>query len=382
MDMSILFLGTQMAVGGAQKVLLSQAEWFHQRGYPVTVAFFYDKEELRERWSEHYAFPILDLEARHAGANPLLNFALLLRGLFRLARLLRQEKFSVVETFTPDSNLLGLPIAWLMGVPVRIGSHHGRIQNAPRWLERLHGRLINSQVTSALVAVSSRVKELAVTGEGIRPERVTLIPNGVDLPPEDALSQEEIDQIRQALDLQPDVPVLISVGRLSRQKGHRYLLEAMPSVLERFSQAVLLIVGDGPQRADLEQQANHLGLEASVRFLGTRDDICRLLAAADVFVLPSVSEGMPMALLEALGMGVAVVASNLTGIADVVEDGRHGLLTASGKPDSLASAVIRLLEDDILRMKISQSGKQLVRQEYTVDRMCERYETLFRESMT
>jgi glycosyltransferase involved in cell wall biosynthesis len=382
MDTSILFLGTQMSVGGAQKVLLSQAEWFHQRGYPVMVAFFYDKEGLRERWEKQYDFRILDLEARHVGANSLLNLALLLRGLLRLGRLLRQERFSFAETFTPHSNLLGLPIAWLMGVPVRIGSHHGRIQNAPRWLEWLHGRLINSQVATALVAVSSRVKELAVTGEGIRPERVTLIPNGVTLPPDGAYPQEQIDHIRQIFDIHPDAPVLISVGRLSRQKGHRYLLEAMPSVLERFPHVVVLLVGDGPQRADLEQQARHLGVETSARFLGTRDDVYHLLAAADVFVLPSVSEGMPMALLEALGMGVAVVASNLTGIADVVEDGRHGLLTPPGKPDSLAHAVTRLLEDDDLRANLSQSGKQLVRQEYTVDRMCERYESLFRESMT
>jgi glycosyltransferase involved in cell wall biosynthesis len=382
MDTSILFLGTQMSVGGAQKVLLSQAEWFHQRGYPVMVAFFYDKEGLRERWEKQYDFRILDLEARHVGANSLLNLALLLRGLLRLGRLLRQERFSFAETFTPHSNLLGLPIAWLMGVPVRIGSHHGRIQNAPRWLEWLHGRLINSQVATALVAVSSRVKELAVTGEGIRPERVTLIPNGVTLPPDGAYPQEQIDHIRQIFDIHSDAPVLISVGRLSRQKGHRYLLEAMPSVLERFPHVVVLLVGDGPQRADLEQQARHLGVETSARFLGTRDDVYHLLAAADVFVLPSVSEGMPMALLEALGMGVAVVASNLTGIADVVEDGRHGLLTPPGKPDSLAHAVTRLLEDDDLRANLSQSGKQLVRQEYTVDRMCERYESLFRESMT
>ena len=382
MATSILFLGTQMTVGGAQKVLLSQAEWFYQRGYPVTVAFFYDKEGLRKHWDARYDFRVIDLEARRPGANPVLNAWFLLRALIRLGRLLRRGRFSVVETFTPDSNLLGLPIAWLMGVPVRIGSHHGRIQNAPRWLEWLHGRLINSRVATALVAVSSRVKELAVTGEGIRPERVTLIPNGVNLPPEGAYPQEKIDHLRQNLDIHPDAPVLISVGRLSRQKGHRYLLAAIPGVLACFPQAVLLIVGDGPQRADLEQQARHLGVETSVRFLGTRDDVYHLLAAADVFVLPSVSEGMPMALLEALGMGVAVVASNLTGIADVIEDGRHGLLTTPGKPDSLAHAVNRLLEDDALRADLSESGKQLVRQEYTVDRMCERYESLFQESMT
>lgn len=382
MDLSILFLGTQMTVGGAQKVLLTQAEWFHQRGYHVTVAFFYDKEGLRKRWEKQYDFRVLNLEARRLGANPVLKAWFLLQALIRLGCLLRRERFSVVETFTPDSNLLGLPVAWLMGVPVRIGSHHGRIQNASRWLEWLHGRLINSQVATALVAVSSRVMELAVTGEGIRPGRVTLIPNGVDLPPEDAFSQEKVDQIRQALDLQPDIPVLISVGRLSRQKGHCYLLEAMPSVLERFPQTVLLLVGDGLQRAELEQKSCALGIETSVRFLGTRDDVYQLLAAADVFVLPSVSEGMPMALLEALGMGVAVVASNLTGISDVVEDGRHGLLTPPGKPDSLAHAVIRLLENQALRVNLSQSGMQLVRQEYTVDRMCERYEALFHESMT
>ncbi len=382
MATSILFLGTQMTVGGAQKVLLTQAEWFHQRGYPVTVAFFYDKEGLRDHWDLRYDFSVIDLEARRESVNPLVNLALLMRGLFRLGRLLRREQFSVVETFTPDSNLLGLPVAWLMGVPVRIGSHHGRIANTPRWLGRLHGCLINSRMASALVAVSSRVMELAVTGEGIRPERVTLIPNGVDLPSKDAYTQDQIDQIRQNINVQQDAPVLISVGRLSQQKGHCYLIEAMPKVLARFPQAVLVMVGDGPHCAELEQQARRLEIEASVRFLGTRDDVYHLLAAADVFVLPSVSEGMPIALLEAMGMGVAVVASHLTGIADVVEDDHHGLLTPPGKPDSLAHAVTRLLEDDALRASLSQSGQQHVRQEYTVDRMCERYEALFQESMT
>ncbi|MEA3350817.1 MAG: glycosyltransferase [Chloroflexota bacterium] len=380
MSSPILFLGSQMTVGGAQHVLLAQAQWFHDKGYPVTAAFFYDKENLGARWNTRYDFSIINLNARRTGANIITNIALLLRGLMRLWHLLRRERFSVVETFTPHSNLLGLPLAWMAGVPVRIGSHHGRIENEPRWLEWLHGRMIDGGAANVLVTVSSRVSRLAIDGEGIKPERVKMIPNGVSIPPQEMFPKNNVTKTRQNLGVAEYAHLLISVGRLTSQKGHGYMLAAFPQVLAHLPKTVLALVGDGPRREELEQQARASKIEAGVRFLGTRDDVYRLLSAADVFVLPSVSEGMPMSLLEAMGMGVPVVASHLEGIADVVENGQHGLLVPPGEVKLLAEAIIRLLENDGLRKRLAQSAQQLVREAYTLDRMCEQYEELFFET--
>src|ERR1700690_2060063 len=144
--LSILLVGTQMAVGGAQRVLLDQASWFEANGHRVTAVFFYDKLGLHGRWQAESGFPIYNLEAYNPNANSFRNFFLLLRGLFRYWILLRREHFDVVETFTPDSNLLGLPPAWLAGVPVRVATHHGMLKDVPRWREKTHTWIINHNI--------------------------------------------------------------------------------------------------------------------------------------------------------------------------------------------------------------------------------------------
>ena len=377
MALSILFLGTQMAVGGAQRVLLTQALWFHERGYLVTVAFLYDKERLQDQWQSEYPFPVIDLGMRRIGGAPGKNIGLLLKGLLRLWGLLHHERFDIIETFTPHSNLLGLPLAFLSGVPARIGSHHGKIENIPHFWERLHGAMVNSRIASSLVTVSKRVSWLATQIEGVQPERITLIPNGVGIPPEGTFDRQDMQLVRREIAVEEGAHLVISVGRLTSQKGHIILLDAIPRVLQHFPKTVFALVGDGPLRDDLEQQGIRLGIENVIRLVGVRGDIFRLLSAADVFVLPSLSEGMPLALLEAMGMGVPILASNLEGIASVVEHGRHGLLIPAGEVESLSLALVRVLGDASLREQLAANGKQLVLANYTLDRMCEEYENLF-----
>ncbi len=367
MNKSILFLGSQMAVGGAQRVLLTQAQWFHEKGYRVTVAFFYDKEGLYQQWVAEFPFLVMNIGVRKAGSG----IGQAVKALWQFLRFLRRERFDIIETFTPHSNLLGLPLAWISGIPVRVASHHGIIENIPRWMERLHGLMVNSWIATSLVAVSTRVYQHTTQNEGVKQANVELIPNGVFIPKE----KFDTRAIRQELSVEEIL--ILSVGRITSQKGHAYLLEAIPQVLQEYSKAVFAIVGDGPLLPDLKEQAEVLGIASAVRFLGTRDDIYRLLEAADVFVLPSISEGMPMALLEAMGMGVTVLASNLEGIADVVKDGEHGLLVPPAEVKSLSASIRLVLDDADLRGRLSENGRQLVLERYTVDRMCEKYERLF-----
>lgn len=367
MSKSILFLGSQMAVGGAQRVLLMQAKWFHERGYRVTAAFFYDKEGLQQQWASEFPFPVIDIGVRKGNSG----IGQAVKALFQFIGFLRRESFDIIEAFTPHSNLLGLPLAWLAGIPVRVASHHGIIENIPRWMERLHGWMVNSWIVTSLVAVSSRVYQHATQNEGVREANVEMIPNGVKIPKEPFDPQA----VRQELGVEKFL--ILSVGRITGQKGHAYLLAAIPDVLSAHPKAVFAIVGDGPLLPDLKRQADDLGIASAVRFLGRREDVYRLLSAADVFVLPSISEGMPMALLEALGMGAAVIATNLEGIADVVRDGEHGLLVSPAAVKSLSASLRRVLDDAGMRGRLSSNGRQLVLERYTVDRMCEAYERLF-----
>ena len=358
-----------METGGAQRVLLDQAAWFHARGVSVTAVFLYDKEGLYEDWQARADFPIVNLHARQRGEGGLRSAFRLVGGLLRLFRLLRSQPFSAVETFTHHANLIGIPLAWLAGVPVRVASHHGHILGFPRGLERLHAVLMNSRLTTRLVAVSRRVLGEAVR-EGVRAEKVSVIPNGVNLPAADPAA---VQRVRAEWGLGAGDALVLAVGRMTAQKAHTFLLQAAVPVLARFPRTVFAIVGDGPLRAELEAEARALGIAAQVRMPGIRRDVPQCMAAADVFALPSRWEGLPMVLLEALGMGAAVVATRVEGVDEVITDGENGLLIAPEDAAGLAEALLRLLEDTQLRGKLSRAGQDCVRAQYTVDTMCAQY---------
>ncbi len=296
----LLFLGSQMTTGGAQRVLLMLAGWFHKQGYPVTAVFLYDKDGLHAQWQSQADFPIVNLDAwTKGGVNPG-KLPRLAGGMLRLWRLLRVERPDAVMTFTHHSNLIGIPLARLAGVPLRIASHRGRIYNFPGWLARLHAVMVNSPLTTRLVAVSDEVRRQSVE-EGVRPDRIVLIPNAVELSP---AAPDARARLRAWLQVPPGAALVLAVGRLNAEKGQSLLLQAVPAVLRRFPQTVFALAGDGPLHEELEEQAVQMGIAGRVRFLGVRQDVPDLLSAADLFVLPSRSEGMPNALLEAMAAGV------------------------------------------------------------------------------
>ncbi|MCA2001024.1 MAG: glycosyltransferase family 4 protein [Chloroflexi bacterium] len=370
--LSILFLGTQMAVGGAQKVLLDQAGWFHARGHRVTAAFFYDRDSLREKWQAEFPFPILCLSGFHKGRGILQNGFSILGGLARLWILLRRERFDVVETFTHDSNTLALPLAWVAGVPVRIASHHGIVAGIRPWREKIHAWLVNRGAAQRIVAVSALTRRKLLE-EGIAAEKIIVIPNGIA-----PVEVEGVDktEVRKKAGIGADDPFLLAVGRLVPSKAHRVLIDAMPLVLERFPSAKAGVCGNGPLRGELEEQIRTLGLEDSVRLLGHSEHVAQFLASADVFVMPSLWEGLPIALLEAMSAGLPVAATRVEGVEEVVEEGRHGFLAPPGDKDALAEALLRLLQDPAARRRMGEAAREKVLEKYTAERMCRAYLSL------
>lgn len=373
---SILLVGTQMATGGAQKVLLDQAGWFHTQGHKVTAVFFYDKENLHGRWQSNAAFPIVNLEAFKKGAGALSNGLSLLRGIIRLWQLLRREKPQVVEMFTHDSNMLVLPLAWLAGVPVRIPTHHGMIDGFPRWRERIHAWMVN-HLSHGIVAVSDLTMKKALE-EGIQKEKISVIPNGI-VPV--MVNETDRSEVRQQMGAGENDVVLLSVGRLVYQKAHEYLVSAMPAVLKELPNVKAGICGDGLLRADLEAQIRSLGLEKEIKLFGMQANVTKYLAAADVFVLPSRWEGLPIALLEAMSAGLPVIATRVEGVDEVVEEGVQGVLVQPESTEELVKAILQLSKDDAQRHRMGDAARLRVLEQYTVDRMCEKYLELFEHSL-
>ena len=366
---SILLIGTQMAIGGAQRGLLDQACWFYAHGCKVTTAFFYDKEGLHATWSHEFEFPILNLQAYKHGDSTLRWAGRLMCGLWRLWRLLLRERFDVVETFTHDSNLLGLPLAWLARVPVRIATHRGMIEAFPRWRQILHNLLINSGMASTLIAVSEQTRHLAID-EGVRSDRIIVIPNGVT--PLDTSSINRTES-RGALGLGKEDLFLLSIGRLTYQKGHEYLVQAMPQVIKRFPNVKAGICGEGPLRPQLESQIRTLGLSDHVKLLGPRVNVSPILASADIFVLPSRWEGLSRALMEAMAAGLPVIATRVDGNKDLILDGVHGLLVAPEDPKSLEASLLQLLEHPQMMKKMGAAAREHVLQVHSTDSMGQKH---------
>jgi hypothetical protein len=198
-----------MTTGGAQKILLDQAAWFYARGYPVSTAFLYDRDGLHTAWRGTYPFPIHNLEAFQSNAGIFRRSFLIFRGLRRLWKLLRQSRFDVIETFTLDSNLFALPVAWLAGVPVRIATNHGWAQTDSSLKRMLHTLLLNSRIADVLIVVTEMVRRQSIR-EGARPGLVVSIPNGIQLLP---VKEKNPGVFPGILKVPSGHTILLSVGR-------------------------------------------------------------------------------------------------------------------------------------------------------------------------
>jgi glycosyltransferase involved in cell wall biosynthesis len=366
---SIVLLGTQIAVGGAQKLLLEQALWFQSHGHKVTVLFFYDRDNLHEKWMKTYPFVIQNLEAFDKKAGGLRSLPKLFSGLLKLWRIFKREKFDAVITFTHDSNLLGLPLAKLAGIRSRVGTHLGEIRGMSKWRESLHTFLVNCGVIQTLVASSAGTRNNAIES-GVKLEKVTTIYNAIM--PFD-VAHIDRDAVRAKIGLKKDDVFFLAVGRLVYEKGHEFLVEAMSTVTRSDSHAIAGICGAGPLHDQLQAQIEKLNLQGKVKLLGQWDAVPDLLAASDVFVLPSRWEGLPMALLEGMMAGLPVIATRVEGVDEVVQPGVHGLLVPLESPAELAQAIIQLLGSPQDRERMGRAARERVLSSYTTDRMCEAY---------
>ncbi|MGN6431116.1 MAG: glycosyltransferase family 4 protein [Gaiellaceae bacterium] len=270
-----------------------------------------------------------------------------LRSFAELYRLLRRQRPDVLHASSSKAGVIGRLAAVAARVPVRVftvhgwafSAHSGAASALYRWADRIAGR-----ATTATICVSQRERADGLRARTCRADRTVVIPNGV-----------EVDAYPQA-SLESAVPRLIAVGRLAAPKDWSTLLSALTSLdSEAFTE--LAIVGDGPERERVEDELARRSLEGRVRLLGERDDVPRLLAEADVFLLASRSEGLPLSVIEAMAAGLPIVASDVGGLKELVRDGETGVLVPPGDPVALAEALRPLLANRELRRRLGRAGR-------------------------
>jgi sugar transferase (PEP-CTERM/EpsH1 system associated) len=291
----------------------------------------------------------------------------------RLYRVFRRERPDIVHTHAWGTLVEGLVAARLARVPMVVHGEHGTLQTKRHqlWVQRLAwGR------ADLVLSVSSRLAERMAREVGFPPARIRTIPNGVDLA---RFRGRDRDAARRALGISQSALVVGTVGRLVPVKDQRTLVSAAAALHAGLADLQVLLVGDGPLRNDLTRQIQALGLGAVVRLLGTRPDVEQVLPALDVFVLPSLSEGMSNTIQEAMGCGLPVVATDVGGARELVIPEDTGLLVPAGDPDALASALISLAQAPAQRGAMGAAARRRAEAVFSLERMIGDYERVYLE---
>lgn len=354
---SVLHTEASRGWGGQEVRTVTEATWLGERGIRVLLAAQPGSRILEE--------------AGRAGvevATVPMRGAWDLGAVVRLAGLIRREKVALVHTHSSVDAWVGGCAARLTRIPV-VRSRHVSIP-IRRGLNPVYTRLADRIITSG-----DAIRRLVLAG-GVRPEAVVALPAGVDLQrftpgvPSDAVVAE-FGRVH---------PVIGSIAMFRGSKGHRHLLDAFGILRGDFPDARLLLVGDGIRRQWVEDLVRERGLAPAVRFTGFRREVADLLRLMDCFALASTrTEGVPQSLLQAMAVGVPVVASAVGGIPEVVTDGESGLLVEPEDPVALAGAIARVLRDPEAALRRARAARRLVEARYSHDRCVDRLLALYRD---
>ncbi|XYH97819.1 glycosyltransferase family 4 protein [Sorangium sp. So ce1128] len=359
-------------VGGLERVVLRLLERTSRERFAPVVCALQEPGALADELAR-LGVPLVVL-SRKPGLDPGLPV--------RLAAWLRREGIRLVHTHNPGPHLYGALAAGLAraasfpgggGGPRVIHTKHGR--NYPKQKRKVLVNRLAAALTDRVVAVSDDTRAVALEVERVDPAKVVTILNGVD--PE-VFRPGDARVARARLGLPASGYHVGCVARLSPEKDHATLLTAFARLREVRPDAHLTVVGDGPVRPALEQQAARLGLGGAVMFTGTRGDVAELLPAFDVFALASLTEGISLTLIEAASAGLPIVATRVGGNPEIVKEGETGLLVAPGSPEPLAAALEAIaVRDD--RAEVGMRGRARVIERFGIDRMVRAYEDLYDE---
>ncbi len=326
----LLYIIGHLGVGGAENHLAQVLKRLDKNNYQPFVACF-QKKGMYLPAVERLGIPVINLVIKR-----IYNLHGI-KKIFSLLTFIRKNKIDIIHSYLLGSNMLGTIVAKLAGIPVIISDRNVNLllNNRQMLLHKTASRL-----ATVITAVAEKVRLINIE-QGIPPDKIVTIYNGVELPK----SKTAINILakKREMGLDPACAVIGTVATLHHRKGHQYLLRAAAKIVSNLPEVQFLLIGDGPLREELENLTERLNLNHKVIFAGHRDDVSKLLPLIDLFVLPSLAEGMSNALLEAMATGLPCVTTDVGGNGEVLLDGVTGFLVPAGDSEKLADAALTLL---------------------------------------
>ena len=389
-EIKVIHIITRLDMGGsAQNTLLTALNHDPQRygvclikGSSLESAMTKAETKLVEDQLEsarEQGIVIIDLPSLVRRISPIND----LKAFISIFLLLRRSKPDIVHTHTSKAGILGRLAAWVARVPIVIHTPHGHVfyghfgRSLSRMflqMEKLLGRITHHQI-----ALTPEEGNDYLNFGVAKSDNISVIHSGVDLNCFKR-STTESNPKKNELGIPPDSLVVGYVGWLIPIKGVTYLVDAMAEVVQRHPNSLLLLVGKGDEKGEeetnLRERVDSLGLEDRVRFLGWRPDVDEIMSCFDIFVLPSLNEGMGRVLVEAMATGLPIVASSVGGIPDLVKDGENGLLVPPANAGALEQAISDLLSDKPRRKRMGETGKRMCGL-YSIEAMVEKIDNLY-----
>lgn len=360
---NVIHLVEELTIGGLEKVLTAIVLNLKKKKYNVSVwclregGFFADK-----LIKEGIDVKILQISTSR---NPL--------SIYKLYKLLKSHRFDIIHTHAYSAGTIGRISAFLAGIPVIISHNHSVYDYYNKYYHFVEWFL--SHITDRIICISNIVNRFANETQRINAKKLITIYNGIDSVCSSA--GKKVSSLRKELGIPINHSVICTIAHMEEHKGLAYLLESASLLLESRSDICFLLVGEGTLKEELKELSVSLKIDKNVIFTGERSDIPEILSLIDIFVLPSIREGLPLTILEAMDCGKPIIATNVGGISEVVTDGVNGKLVPPKDPEALYSAMNGLLDDREMLEKMGNNGKRVCNESFNSKAMVGKIEELY-----
>lgn len=366
--MKVLWLIKGLGLGGAEKLLALSVPYINRDRFEYSVAYFLPWKNALVPHLEQGGVPAYCLDQKNP-CDP--------RGFLRLVQLLRELQPDVLHMHLPYPAITGRIAARLLRVPATVYTEHQVMERYNRLTAFSHR--MTYRWSDATIFVSEAVRRSIEAHCRLNGRmKLRTIYNGVDW---EQLSRVEREpgKVREEFKIPRGHSLIITVASFTPKKRHEDLLQAARIVLDQYPQVTFLLVGDGPLRSQMERLADTLGIWENVRFAGSRPDALHLMAAGDLFVLPSIFEAFGIALLEALALQLPIIATRVGGIPEVIKDNSNGFLVDPGNPQMLADRILLLLHHPELGAKFAENAERWWQRQFDISEMVRSVEAIYDE---
>jgi len=350
----IFYLITDLDIGGAEKMLFELVKRIDRSKFTLEIGCLKGEGILGKR------LEALGIKVRYFHID---------RNIYKLANIvffLRQGHFDILHSYLFHANIIGRICGRIAGIPIVISSI--RVCEKKKlyhlWMDRITNWMVNLEI-----CVSKEVKNFTIEKASIPEHKLEIVENGIP--------DSSLDAVTSYRNKKANSLIIGTIARLSKQKGIKYLLHAAKRVIKQFPGVTFIIAGKGPLASQLKELSIKLGISDKVKLLGFRNDIPELLSVIDIFVLPSLWEGMPNVVLEAMAAGKPVIATDTGGSKDLIDSNINGVLVEPGNSEALAEAILKLLGNPAQRQRLGESARKTVKERFPIDKMVSKTEQIY-----